>query len=180
MLELTIEPREYYDEIHEVFVEIPGATIQLEHSLVSLSKWESFYEKPFLTDDPRTEAETLYYVECMLLKPIPDNRTLSSITSEQALLINEYINKKHTATWFTEQKQGRKSSEVITSELIYYWMVTFNIPFVCETWNLNRLLTLIRVVNIKNQPPKKMDPRKAAMQAREINRQRREAYNTTG
>lgn len=181
MLELEIKPQEYYDESKEIFVVIPGATLKLEHSLVSLSKWESFYEKPFLVNEPRTEEEKAFYIECMLLEPIEDPIVLRFLNEEQVVAINAYINKKHTATWFSEEKGSRAGSrEIVTSEIIYYWMVSLNIPFECEYWNLSRLLALIRVINAKNQPQKKMSRAEAAARARELNKQRMEKYNTSG
>lgn len=180
MLEIVIPDAEYYDDEKEEFLIVKGETLQLEHSLVSLSKWESKYEKPFLTGDEKTEEENVYYIRCMIINDVKNPDVIYAITPYQAEQIANYISKQHTATWFAKDNKGSSSREVITSEVIYYWMITLNIPFSCETWNLWRLLTLIRVVNLKNQPQKKMSKSEAAARMRELNQQRKQRYNTKG
>lgn len=157
MLSITIPPHEYYDEIHNTFGSTKETTLQLEHSLVSLSKWESKWKKPFLSKEKKTAEECLDYIRCMTITQNVDPAVYMGITSQIIERVNNYIEDSMTATWFRKDESGRPSREVITSEVIYYWMVAQNIPFECQKWHLNRLLTLIRVCNVKNSPSKKMD-----------------------
>lgn len=179
MLKITVPGTELWDEENEQFTSTPETVLQLEHSLVSLSKWESKFEKPFMSNDDRTDEEVLFYIECMNLDPHFAPEVLSRLTEENQKKIVEYIESKQTATWFTD-KPGTPTREVITSELIYHWMVSLQIPFECQYWHINRLLTLIRVISAKNEPPKKMSRAEIAARNRELNAQRRKQYNTRG
>jgi hypothetical protein len=154
--------------------------LQLEHSLVSLSKWESKWNKPFLSKDFKTHEETLDYIKCMTINQNIDPDVYNGLTSEHITMINNYIESPMTATTFSDSKQNKSNREIITSELIYYWMIALNIPFECQKWHLNRLLTLIRVCNIKNAPPKKMSKRATASQYAALNAARRKQMNTKG
>ena len=128
-----------------------GGTILLEHSLVSLAKWESHWKKPFLSKDQKTRAETIDYIRCMTLTANVNREFYNTLTQENINAVNAYINDSMTATTFYDGgKTKSPSREIITAELIYYWMVSLQIPFECQNWHLNRLLTLIRVCNIKN------------------------------
>lgn len=181
MLAITIPEEELWDETNEKFVVLPSVDFELEHSLISLSKWEQKYEKPFLSHNEQTDEEALYYLMCMIITPDFSLENLSRLTPENLTQINEYINSKMTATWFSDTKAGPKSREVITNELIYFWMSEFGIPYQpCETWHLNRLFTLIKVSSAKRNPPKKMSKAEAAARQREINEQRRAALGTRG
>lgn len=182
MLELTIASYQSYDRETKERVVVPSFTLQLEHSLVAISKWESKYEKPFLTNDAKSEEEIIYYTRCMTLNEDVPDRVFNRLSVEDIHDISEYISKKHTATWFSESedKSVGGDNSVITSEVIYYWMVSLGIPFECETWNLNRLITLVRVINAKNQPPKKMNRTDAMARARALNRQRKAELKTRG
>ena len=180
MLTLEIAGEEYFNEELSEFELRDGFTLELEHSLVSLSKWESKFNKPFLGETERTLEELLYYIECMILTPNFPPEVLSRFSVDNFKVINEYIESKQTATTFSERPQRKGRGETVTSELIYYWMVAFNIPFECETWHLNRLFALIRICNIKNSPPKKMSKGEIARRNRELNDQRRAALGTTG
>lgn len=183
MLVITIPAVEYYDEKQQTFFTKEAVTLELEHSLASLSKWESVYEKPFLGPTEKTTEETIGYIKAMTRTPNVPPEAYSRLNNEQYAEINEYIESKQTATWFNEAP-GRKGgpSEVITAEIIYYWMVSLSIPFECEHWHLNRLFTLVKVCNQKNTPDKqkKMSKRDLAARNRALNAQRRAALNTTG
>lgn len=180
MLRVIIPATELWDESKEEFINVKEQTLQLEHSLVSLSKWEAKWNKPFLSKDIKTEEETLYYIRCMTITQNVDPNVYNFIPKNVRDEIKEYINAPMTATWFSEDKNGKSSSEQITSELVYYWMIAQNIPFECEKWHLNRLLTLIRVCNIKNQPPKKMGNKALMSRNAALNAVRRKQLNTRG
>lgn len=157
-----------------------GDELQLEHSLVSLSKWESIHEKPFLDSQEKTGEELLSYVDCMLLSLNPPGDFLLRLSKENFEEINAYIDRKMTATWFSEIQPRTTNQEKVTSELVYYWMTVFHIPFECETWHLNRLFTLIRICNIKQDKPKKMSKSEMARRNRELNEKRKREMGTKG
>jgi len=180
MLKISIGGEEQYDESRNEFFTVGAIELELEHSLLSLSKWESKYQKPFLGNSRKTEAEVMDYIRFMILTPVPDDRVFDAFTAKHYALINEYIESKETATSFSELHNRKTSREVITSELIYYWMVAYTIPFVCETWHLNRLFALIRICNVKNQPEKKMSKSEIARRNRELNEKRRAQFGTNG
>lgn len=180
MLRITIPATELWDEDKEEFINIKEQTLQLEHSLVSLSKWESKWHKPFLSKDIKTEEENIDYIKCMTITQNVDPKVYDFIPNDIREKIKEYIEDKMTATWFNDEKSGKGGSEQITSELIYYWMITQNIPIKCEKWHLNRLLTLIKVCNVKNQPPKKMGKKALMSQRSQLNAARRKQLNTRG
>jgi hypothetical protein len=180
MLTIVVPGVEMFDEKSQEFVTQGDVTVELEHSLVSLSKWESIYEKPFLGKDEKTTEEVLGYVKAMSLTPNLPDEVFSKLSPTNIEAINKYIDAKMSATWFNEAPGAPPSRDVITSELIYYWMVTFQIPFECETWHLNRLFTLIRVCNIKSAKPKKMSRSEVAARQRELNAQRRAQLGTSG
>ena len=180
MLKISIGGEEQYDESRNEFFTVGAIELELEHSLLSLSKWESKYQKPFLDNNKKSEAEVLDYIRFMIVTPSVDDRVLDVFTAKHYAQINEYIESKETATTFSALHNGKRSREVITSELIYYWMVAYNIPFVCETWHLNRLFALIRICNVKNQPEKKMSKAEIARRNRELNEKRRAQFGTNG
>lgn len=183
MLTLILEAEEAWNSKTEEFEALPEIKLTLEHSLVSLSKWESKFEKPFLTKEPKTTAETLGYIEAMILSPEISPGVIFRFSKSQIDLVNEYIEAKMTATTFgelPEQGRNRARPETITSELIYYWMVAFNIPFEVEQWHLNRLFALIRICNVKNSKPKRMSKADLARRNRELNDERRRRLGTAG
>ena len=180
MLRITIPATELWDENKEEFINTKEQTLQLEHSLVSLSKWESKWNKPFLSKDTKTEEEELDYIKCMTITQNVDPNVYQFIPLNVREEIKEYINAPMSATWFSEDKNTKSSSEQITSELIYYWMVAQNIPFECEKWHLNRLITLIKICNIKSQPPKKMGKKAIMNRNAALNAARRKQLNTKG
>lgn len=180
MLKITIPGDELFDEENNRFIKLESVTLELEHSLASLSKWESIWETPFLSGKNQTTEEILGYIKVMTLTPDVPDEVYERLTQANIQDINAYINAKMTATWFNETG-GKSNKETITSELIYYWMITLNIPFECEHWHLNRLFTLIKVCNEKNQPPKKTKMTRQDIASRsELNRRRREALGTKG
>jgi hypothetical protein len=180
VLTIVVPGEESFDEETEQFVTVGDITLELEHSLVSLSKWESKFEKPFLSDNTKTEEEVLAYVEFMILTSNFPRGIVSRMSSDNLSEINAYINAKMTATWFSEEPAGQKNTETITSELVYYWMTAFHIPFECETWHFNRLLTLIRICNVKNAPPKKMSAAEIAARNKRLNAERQKQLGTSG
>ena len=180
MLTIIVPGTEFYDDITKEFMTKNDVVIELEHSLVSLSKWESEYEKPFLSSDEKTEEEILSYVKAMVLTQKIPPEVFSRFTKDNWDKINDYINAKNSATWFNEPKSANRSSETITAELVYYWMIAFQIPFECQYWHLNRLFTLIKICNAKNAKPKKMSRNEIAQRNRELNEQRKAQYNTRG
>lgn len=180
MLEITIPAIELYDEANEEFINLKEQTLRLEHSLVSLSKWESKWCKPFLTKDEKTREETIDYIKCMTITQNVDPDVYNRITNEHIQQVSKYIEAPMTATTFNEPKKGGSNREQITAELVYYWMIALNIPFECQKWHLNRLLTLVRVCNIKNQPPKKMSKRDIMSRNSQLNAARKKQMNTKG
>lgn len=180
MLYITIPAVEQWDEEREAFISSKEYRLQLEHSLVSLSKWESKWRKPFYSRTERTMDEIIDYVRCMTItKNIPDE-AYGLLTRDNINEISEYIENPMTATTFSSNDSKKGNSEQITSELIYYWMFALNIPIDCEKWHLNRLITLIRVCSIKNTPPKKMSKREILSRNSALNAARRQQLNTRG
>ena len=182
MLRITVPiSSEGWDEVKEEFVSAEEQILELEHSLVSLSKWESKWCKPFLSSSDKTDEEILDYIKCMTLTQNVNDDVYSRLTIDNFRQINDYINAPMTATTFSEDKNGKRSREIITSELIYYWMIALQIPVEeCQHWHLNRLITLVRVCNIKNAPPKKMSKRDVMSRNASLNAARRKQLNTRG
>lgn len=180
MLTITVLGTEYFNEETQEFIETEDVVIELEHSLAALSKWESMHKKAFLGNEPKTDVEVMDYIKAMIvtLKYPPD--IVSRLSEKNLEDINAYIDDKQTATWFSETKVQARSREIVTSELIYYWMISAGIPFECEHWHLNRLFTLIKVFNLKNAKPKAMSKSEIAARNRELNAQRRRQYGTSG
>ena len=186
MLEVTINPPEFWDEKNECFVYIKPVTLRLEHSLLSISKWEAKWKKPWLDqNEPKTYQQSVDYIKCMTInKDVPDI-VYTYIDPKTMDFINKYIEDNHTATWFSnssETKTGRaKKSQVVTSELIYFWMSQYNLPFdICEKWHLGRLLTLIDVCNRESQPSKKMSKEEINRQNHALNMARRAKHRSRG
>ena len=180
MLTITVLGTQMFDEASQEFVTQGDVVLELEHSLVSLSKWESIYEKPFLGGETKSVEEIVGYVKAMTLNLGVPDETFHKLSPSNVDQINAYIDAKMTATWFSDAPGNIRSREVITSELIYYWMTVYHIPFECERWHLNRLFTLIRICNLKQDKPKKMSRSDIAARNRELNAQRKAQLNTKG
>lgn len=180
MLTITVRDPELFDDEKQEFILGKAYEVELEHSLASLSKWESIWEKPFLTDDKKTEEESLSYIECMIISPNPPPDFLQKLTQETVSEISAYVERKQTATWFSDNPTKTPRSQTITSELIYYWMNSCQIDIEAQYWNLNRLITLIRIHSSQNEPPKKKSQSQIAEERRRLNAKRLAEMGTTG
>lgn len=182
MLELIIPEQELYNEETQEFIPVKRTKLQLEHSLISIRKWEGKWHKPFLGKEDKTGEEIIDYIRCMTIGSVDPN-VYACITVSDAEIIKKYITDEMTATWFSKNSlvgAQKHKEEIITSEIIYYWMITLNIPVEFERWHLNQLLTLIKVVSIKNSPKKKMSRREEAERRAKLNAARRKKYNSKG
>jgi hypothetical protein len=180
MLQIIIPAIELWNEKTNEFAKTKEQILQLEHSLVSLSKWESKWCKPFMSKTEKTSEETIDYIRCMTVTQNVDYDVYNGITNEIIEEVSKYIEAPMTATTFSNDNKNIINREVITAEIIYYWMVTLNVPFECQKWHLNRLLTLINVCNIKNQPKKKGGKRDIYARNRALNEARKRNLNTAG
>lgn len=180
MLAITIPDVEYYDEKLEEFKTIKGQTIQLEHSLLSISKWEAKWHISYLATENKTSEQLLDYIKCMCVSNNVKDDVFNNLSQENVNNIVKYIDDPMTATWFADDKKKSTSKEIVTSELIYYWMIALQIPVEFQKWHLNRLLTLIKVCQIKNEPPKKMNKKDLINRNRSLNAQRRAMLNSKG
>lgn len=182
MLHLVVElESERWDEKNEVFVEAKTTTLQLEHSLVSLSKWESKWCKPFISTKEKTYEQTVDYIKCMTITQNVKPEVYEHLTRKNIEEIDEYINAPMTATFFSGEENKKKTkNKVITSEIIYHWMIALNIPMEFHKWHLNRLITLIKVCSIENQPPKKRSNRDTLSQYAALNAARRAKLKSKG
>ena len=179
-IDVPITP-EYWDEEKEEFVEPKYTTLQMEHSLVSLSKWESKWHKSFLSTKNKSDEELLDYIKCMTITPNVEPDVFNCLSADNYNSINNYISDSMSATkFFDDQENGKKSNETITSELVYYWMIALNIPKDFENWHLSRLITLIRVCELKNSPPKKRSKADMARYYQQLNEQRRKQLSSNG
>lgn len=179
MLDIIIPETEYFDERTMEFVYSKEQKITLEHSLIAISKWEAKFEKPFLSSD-KSAIETLEYIKCMTLTQNVKPEVYMHLTEQNILDIRAYIDAPMTATTFKKIERRGGKKEIITAELIYYWMIAFNIPVEFQKWHLNRLLTLIEVCARKNEPPKKMSRREISAQHKAINEANRKRFHTKG
>jgi len=180
MLEIVVPQKEFYDEMENRFFFFKGQTLVLEHSLVSISKWEARYKIPFLTSK-KTPTQKLDYVRFMTITQNVDDLAYYSLTEKNIVSIDEYIEDPMTSTTFHNLGTSKSQKEVVTSEIIYYWMIIHNVPFECQKWHLNRLLTLISVCNLKNSgSQQKLTKAEIFARNRELNRQRRSALNSRG
>lgn len=180
MLQITIPSVELWNEITMEFITSEETTLELEHSLVSLSKWESKWHKSFISRKELTDEEVLDYIKCMTLTQNVNPEVYNYLTTDNIEQINKYIEAPMTATTFSDNKNGKTSREIVTAEVIYHWMIALNIPFECQYWHLNRLITQIRVCEIKNTPPKKKSAKETARQYAALNAARKKKLGTRG
>lgn len=181
MLQLEIPERELFNEETGEFINYKKESLQLEHSLVSLSKWESSWRKPFFSKEQKTTEEMIDYIKCMTITQNVKPEAYINLPSDVFKKVDDYINQPMTATWFTEDQNAPKPNrEIITAEIIYYSMIALQIPMECQKWHINRLLTLIRVCNVKSQPPKKMGKKEAMSKRASLNQARRLQHQTRG
>lgn len=171
---------EGWDEEKQEFVPPKEQVLQLEHSLVSLSKWESKWHKPYLSSKNLTLEESLDYVRCMTLTKNVDPSVYNSLTRDNIKQIGDYIHDPMTATTINELTNSKPNNKILTAEVIYSYMIAYGIWLECEKWHLNRLIMLIRVCNIENQPPKKMSKNEILRQQAELNAARRKQFKTKG
>lgn len=180
MLRIIVPKGEYYDEKNERFIYTDAQVLELEHSLISISKWESKWHKAFLGKGDKTYEETVDYIRCMTLNKNVSPDVYTRLSDDNIRQVNEYISNPMTATWIPEDENKKHNRETVTSELIYYWMISLNIPPEYQKWHLNRLITLIEVCNIKNSPPKKMSQQELMRRNAQINAARRKKHNSRG
>lgn len=179
MLEITVPESELYLSEENRFVTVPSCVLSLEHSLISVAKWESKWHIPYLNASKRTKAQDLDYIRCMVVGPIKNDFVFSALTPENIQQIRNYIDDTMTATTFSKTPPSR-NKQVVTAEVLYARMFANNIPMECQKWHLNRLLTLIRVCDTASSPPSKMDKKQLAARYAEQNALRRAQHNTKG
>lgn len=181
MLEIELPGGELYDEVKEEFINLKGKTIQLEHSLISISKWESKWKKPFFSEQKMTNEQFLDYILCMCMTKNVDKLDLQYLSRENLDKIGDYMSEQRTATWFNDSGNSNSNHDVITSEVLYYQMFKLQIPIDCEKWHISRLITLIRVFAAKDpENSKKMTPKEVVAQNKALNEARKKKYNTKG
>lgn len=186
MITITIPEREIFIDEEDgstSLVRIPGTKLQLEHSLISLRKWESIWHKAFLSKRDKTLEEIISYIKCMTINVVTDERVYEFLPRDAVNKIINYLEDPYSATTFRDPEKligaQKNSKEIVTAETIYWWLIALNIPVEFQKWNLNQLLTLIKFVNAKNNP-KKMNKADTAKMYAELNRQRRSQWNTKG
>lgn len=181
MLSITIPAIEGWDEENERFIILAEEVkLELEHSLVAISKWESKWHKPFLTKDEKSSEEIMDYIKFMTLTKNVDPLVYNRLTEDNIKAVDEYLQDPMTATTISKDKLGKPNREIITAEIIYYWMTALNIPFQCEEWPIKRLLTLVQVCNIKNSPSKKRKASDTLSRYAAANAARKKNLNTRG
>ena len=180
MLKIQVKGRELFDEGTLTFISAKDTVLQLEHSLISLSKWESKWHKPFLNNPQPTEEEMRDYIRCMTITQNVDPDVYYCLSDENLLAVKKYMEDPMTATWFNDKQNPKSRQKAITAELIYYWMISLGIPLEWEKRHLNRLLTLIRVCNNENAPKKKMSRKDVYKQNAALNEARKQKWGTTG
>lgn len=184
MLQLSTKDTTLWDELNECFIDVKASRVQLEHSLISISKWETIYEKPFpgLNNKPIEGDEFVQYIKCMIITPNSDPNLCHVFKNPPFInQIEEYMNRKMTGTFFGDDKTDKTTKKkVITSELVYYWMIAANIPFECDKWHINRLFTLINVCGEENKTGKNSDMKDVYARNRMLNELNRKRFHSKG
>jgi hypothetical protein len=181
MLEITVKENEFYDQNTNKFITIPECTLTLEHSLISLAKWESKWQIPYFDDNKKTPAQDLDYIRCMVVGNVKNEHVFKALSFDDVMQIQKYINAPMTATTFRKNtKTTKPKKEVMTAEVIYAHMFAHSIPVECQKWHLNRLLTLLKVCDLQNAPKEKMSKKQTALWNAEQNAARKAKYNTRG
>lgn len=180
MLELHLSEVDIWDEKIEVFYTIRAQTLKLEHSLVSLAKWESKWEKPFLSEKKMSFPETVHYIQCMTITQNVDPYIYAYLARFHLDEIYKYMELSMTATTFSKNKEPWRARKIVTAEVIYYWMTELNVPIECQKWHLNRLITLINVCNLERQPKKNMSIKELHKRNHALNQQRLKQLGTKG
>lgn len=179
MFRVVVQSEEKFDDELQEFVPPKYYSFQIEHSLVSISKWESKWHKPFLSNVPKSDEEVNDYIRCMTITQNVSDEAYENISQENFVSIREYIDNPMTATNVKHEEKGR-NRDIITSEKIYYWMIALGVPFECQKWHLNRLLMLIDVCNAENKPKKKMSRKDLMSRNASLNAARRKQLNSKG
>ena len=180
MLTILVPETELYDEKKNEFIQIKEQTLVLEHSLVSIAKWESKWKKSYLSSVNKSYDETIDYIKCMTITKNVNPLIYKSLNKEALSAIEKYINDPMTATYFYDKDERPSGPNIVTAEVVYYWMIALNIPMECQKWHFNRLITLIKVCNIKSNPGKKMSRREIITRNQALNEERKRKYNTRG
>lgn len=180
MLQITIPAGEMWDEIEEEFITVKEQILKFEHSLISVSKWEEKWCKSFFSHEKKSAEETVDYIRCMLLTPNVDDSVFNRLSVNDIKKIDAYIEAPMTATTIHDNRPPKRNGEILTSELIYYDMISLHIPFECQKWHLNRLLTLIKICDIKSSPPRNMSKKEIMRRNAALNAARRKKYNSRG
>jgi len=179
-IKIVIPKSSFYDEYKNEFITIPETTLTLEHSLLSISKWESKWHIPYLMDKPKTVEQAIDYIRCMTITQNVDPEIYNYIPDSELLKIKEYIEDPMTATTIAEEEGRGRNRKIRTSEVIYFYMVSYNIPVEFERWHFNRLMMLINVCNEENKPKKKMSKKDTINRYSAINAANRLKYNSRG
>lgn len=180
MLTIIVPESEFYDEKNNEFIQIKEQTLVLEHSLVSIAKWESKWKKSYLSNKNKTREEVIDYIRCMTITKNVNPIVFKAINNEALEAIQRYINDPMTATYFYEEDKKQTSRDIVTAEVVYYWMISLGIPMECQKWHFNRLITLIRVCDVKTNTGKKMSKREILTRNQALNEARKRKYNTRG
>jgi len=180
MLTIIVPSSELYDEKNNEFIQIKEQTIVLEHSLVSIAKWESKWKKSFLSTQEKTVNEWVDYIRCMTITKNVNPLVYKTINNSASEAIKRYMNDPMTATYFSDNGSKNAGRSIVTAEVVYYWMISLGIPFECQKWHFNRLMALIRVCDIKNNSGKKMSQREILTRNQALNEERKRKYKTRG
>ena len=187
MIQIVVPKSEVFDNTNQIFRRVTKeTTLQLEHSLISLQKWEARWHTPFLVKKGKTLEQTIDYIRCMCLTPNVKEDVFYCIPKSEMTRIANYIDDPMTATTVTTRGKGpgpKKKNKIVTAEVIYYWMISLNIPNEYRKWHLNQLLMLIRVINAENasnDPNNKRKKHEVLADYRAINEANKKRFNTKG